>query len=159
MILIADSSALIALAICDSLSLLELLYQEVRVPRAVFDEVSRKSKKEAEKLNHYLENKIVEVKNTNHIIIKDGTLELGELEAMALYKQMNADRLLIDDKRARKIADLNQIKVIGSLGILLLAKEKKLILEIKSKVVKIQESDIFLSEDIIEKVLKLAGEN
>ena len=78
---------------------------------------------------------------------------------MALYKQINADRLLIDDKRARKIADLNQIKVIGSLGILLLAKEQKLILEIKSKVVKIQESDIFLSEDIIEKVLKLANEN
>ncbi|MBP9890083.1 MAG: DUF3368 domain-containing protein [Leptospiraceae bacterium] len=159
MILIADSSALIALAICDSLSLLELLYNKVKVPRAVFDEVSRKSKKEADKLNHYLENKIVEVNNTNHIIIKDGTLELGELEAMALYKQINADRLLIDDKRARKIADLNQIKVIGSLGILLLAKEQKLILEIKSKVVKIQESDIFLSEDIIEKVLKLANEN
>ena len=74
MILIADSSALIALAICDSLSLLELLYNKVKVPRAVFDEVSRKSKKEADKLNHYLENKIVEVNNTNHIIIKDELL-------------------------------------------------------------------------------------
>ncbi|MBK8393819.1 MAG: DUF3368 domain-containing protein [Leptospiraceae bacterium] len=50
------------------------------------------------------------------------------------------------------------MKVIGSLGILLLAKEKKLVLEIKSKVVKIQESDIFLSEDVIQKVLKLANE-
>ncbi|WP_417909847.1 hypothetical protein [Candidatus Electronema sp. PJ] len=36
MILIADSSALIALAICDGLQLLESLYGEVLVPEAVY---------------------------------------------------------------------------------------------------------------------------
>jgi predicted nucleic acid-binding protein len=40
MILIADSSALIALAICESLDLLDRLYGEVRVVQTVFDEVT-----------------------------------------------------------------------------------------------------------------------
>lgn len=40
MILIADSSALITLAICDGLQLLEPLYGEVLVPQAVYNEVA-----------------------------------------------------------------------------------------------------------------------
>jgi hypothetical protein len=35
---------------------------------------------------------------------------------MALYKHLQADRLLLDDHRARKVARLNEIEVIGSLG-------------------------------------------
>ena len=39
MILIADASALIALATCDSPALLEVIFGNVLVPEAVFDEV------------------------------------------------------------------------------------------------------------------------
>ena len=48
MLLIADSSALIALAICDSLQLLEALYGEVLVPEAVYNEVALSDKASAE---------------------------------------------------------------------------------------------------------------
>ena len=127
MILVADSSALIALAVCDSLNLLDLLFTEVKVPRAVFVEVSKKSKKEADSLAHYLEDKIIDVEIDRNYIIKEGTIEIGELEAMTLYKQLAANWLLIDDRRARKIAELNQIKIIGSLGVLLLGKKKGIV--------------------------------
>ena len=50
MILVADSSALIALAICDSLELLEQLFGEVKVPQAVYNEVIEDSKPESKKL-------------------------------------------------------------------------------------------------------------
>lgn len=46
MILIADSSEQIALAVSDSLILLDSLFAEVKVPRAVYTEVNKKSKKE-----------------------------------------------------------------------------------------------------------------
>ena len=134
MILVADSSALIALAVCDSLNLLDLLFTEVKVPRAVFVEVSKKSKKEADSLAHYLEDKIIDVEIDRNYIIKEGTIEIGELEAMTLYKQLAANWLLIDDRRARKIAELNQIKIIGSLGVLLLGKKKGYLTTIKSKI-------------------------
>jgi len=158
LILVADSSALIALAVCDSLNLLDLLFTDVKVPRAVFIEVTRKSKKEADILYKYLENKIVDIKIDQNIIIKDGTLELGELEAMTLYKQLNANWLLIDDRRARKIAEVNQIRVIGSLGVLLLSKEEGHISNIKSKIEILKNSDIFFSEDLLQKFLNLAKE-
>ena len=51
----------------------------------------------------------------------------GELESMALAMNLSANRLLIDDAKAKKVALLNQIKVIGSLGILLLAKQQNLL--------------------------------
>jgi predicted nucleic acid-binding protein len=39
MLIIADSSALVALALCNGLELLDRLFAEVRVPQAVYDEV------------------------------------------------------------------------------------------------------------------------
>jgi len=158
MILVADSSALICLAVCDSLNLLELLFSEVKVPRAVFSEVSKKSKREAERLAVYLKDKIIDIEINKNTIISEGTIEIGELEAMTLYKQIKADRLLLDDGRARKIAEMNNIKIIGSLGVLLIGKEKGYILEIKPKIELIEESDIFLSKGLIRNILKLAGE-
>ena len=44
MLVIADSSALVALATCDALDVLTLIYKEIRVPQAVFDEVSAPDK-------------------------------------------------------------------------------------------------------------------
>jgi len=46
---------------------------------------------------------------------------------MALYKQLSADALLIDDHRARVIAEHNHIHCIGALGILLIAKQNGVI--------------------------------
>jgi len=43
-IIVADSSPLIALAIIDGLNLLDSLYQNVRAPQAVFEEVTRAGK-------------------------------------------------------------------------------------------------------------------
>ncbi|MBK9498546.1 MAG: hypothetical protein IPO06_04020 [Leptospiraceae bacterium] len=61
--------------------------------------------------------KIVDVTINQNFIIKEGTIEIGGLEAMTLYKQLMANWLLVDDRRARKIAEVNQIKIIGSLGV------------------------------------------
>jgi predicted nucleic acid-binding protein len=158
LILVADSSALIALAVCDSLNLLDILFKEVKVPRAVFVEVTKKSKREADKLKEYLKDKIMEISADQNLIIKEGSIEMGELEAMTLYKKLNADWLLVDDRRARKIAELNQIKIIGSLGVLLLSKKIGYITNLKSKIEILKTSDIFFSEELLYNTLKLAGE-
>ena len=56
--------------------------------------------------------------------------DAGETEAMLLYKQIDADKLLIDDQRGRNVAKINHIETIGSLGVLLVAKQRGLINEI-----------------------------
>ncbi len=106
MILIADSSALIALAICDGLKLLEPLYGEVLVPEAVYNEVALSNKPESATLREYLAGKVRSV-DTSGFVYLDASADLGETEAMLLYKQLNADKLLIDDRRGRKIAKIH----------------------------------------------------
>ena len=76
----------------------------------------------------------------------------------SLYKHLHADRLLLDDSRARKIAKLNAISVVGSLGVLLLAKRNGLINLLKPRLVAIEDAGIFLSADLAAEVLRLASE-
>ena len=110
MLIIADSSALVALALCGGLDLLDQLFDTIQVPQAVYQEVVVKGKPAAQTLQAYLQGKVVPVSLTN-IIITGGGLGQGELEAMALYKMTCADYLLVDDSRARKVARLNQITI------------------------------------------------
>ena len=53
MILVADASALIALATCDSLALLEAVFGNVLVPEAVYSEVTTLDKSQSARLRSY----------------------------------------------------------------------------------------------------------
>jgi len=84
---------------------------------------------------------------------------VGDSSALiALYRELGAELLLIDDKRAKSFARLNDVKVIGSLGVLILAKEQGLILTVKDDIEALERSDVYLSGTLIKKVLQLAGE-
>jgi predicted nucleic acid-binding protein len=157
MLIIADSSALVALAICEGLALLDQLFDEVKVPQTVFEEVIVEGKPAAETLRTYLTRKAVPVDMTPFVIASGG-IGQGELEAMALYKTLHANYLLVDDKRARKVARLNHIKITGSQGILLLAKHEGLISRVQPFLDRLRHSDIRISERLIHKILQLAGE-
>jgi predicted nucleic acid-binding protein len=158
MILVADCSALIALSVCGSLNLLEQLFDTVVVPETVYNEATRPDKKQAQALETFLHGKVRQV-NLQDYVFLDAFADAGETEAMLLYKQLSADKLLIDDRRGRKVAKINRISTIGSLGVLLVAKEKGLIVEIAPLLKLIEQSDIYLSPDLIATVLELAGEN
>ncbi|HEX3554653.1 MAG TPA: DUF3368 domain-containing protein [Thermoanaerobaculia bacterium] len=157
MLVVADTSALVALAACDALSLLDHLFGEVRVPRAVLRECTVSGKPEAERLEAYLWHKVADVDLKDFIIAVAG-LGQGELEAMALCKRLRADRMLVDDHRARKVARLNEIEVVGSLGVLLGAKESGLISEVRPLLDSIRAAGVHYSEQLVNEALSLAGE-
>lgn len=157
MLVIADTSALVAVAACNGLQWLDRLFTEVQVPQAVFQEATVAGKPQADKLVNYLQGKVLDIDLQDFVINTQG-LGQGELEAMALYKKQHADRLLIDDLKARKVALHNHIKIIGSVGILLLAKENGLIPAVKPYLTIIQQSDVHLSRDLIAHALRIAGE-
>ncbi len=50
-------------------------------------------------------------------------LGAGKQEAIALYMELSADLLIIDDARAKKSAYANGLEVMGSVSVLLLAGE------------------------------------
>ena len=157
MILIADASALIALAACDSLPLLDAIFGTVLVPQTVYLEVATADKPQAERLRHYLHDKVRQV-NMQNFVYLDAFADAGETAAMLLYKELSAAYLLIDDKRGRKVAAINQINTIGSLGVLLQAKRTGLITRIAPLISQIEASPVYLSQSLIDTVLELAGE-
>lgn len=158
MLIIADTSALVAIATCDGLHWLDTLFEKLLVPRAVFDEAVTEGKPQALKLKCYLADKVTDADLKGLVIAAPG-MGKGELEAMALYRKVQADRLLIDDLRARKVAQYNEIHVIGSVGILLMAKNQGLIPAIKPHLSCIQQSEVHLGTALIAEALKMAGES
>lgn len=157
MLVVADTSALLALAACDGLALLESVFGDIRVPPAVLSECTIPGKAHAEDLRDFLQDRVVTVDLARFIIAAPG-LGKGELEAMALYRHLNADRLLLDDGRARRIARFNGIHVVGSIGVILLAKEQGFVPHVAPLLHLVQSAGIRLSEPLVAEALRLAGE-
>jgi predicted nucleic acid-binding protein len=157
MLIVADTSALIALATCNGLSWLDALFSEIHVPPAVYNEATAQGKPHATTLEKYLQRKVSTV-DLSDFIIASSRLGRGELEAMALYKHQQADRLLIDDLQARKTASYNRINIIGSVGILLLAKKNELISMVRPYLDTLQQSTLHISQNLINEALKIADE-
>jgi uncharacterized protein len=157
MLIVADSSALIALATCDGLDLLLQVYDDIKVPEAVYAEIVAPEKPQSDALGSFLSGRVINVDAARWVLTAGG-LGRGEIEAMALYKQLSADALLIDDHRARVIAEHNQINCIGALGLLLIAKKRVKIDQIAPYVEKLRHSSIHYGDVLLNKVLKLAGE-
>ncbi|MCK5191083.1 MAG: hypothetical protein KAR12_13615 [Methylococcales bacterium] len=91
MIVIADSSALVALSICQALPLLEILFKKIYVPEAVYKEISIEGKSEAEALTGYLSSRIKLVQTDKIQVMNTANLGSGEQEAIALYMELSAD--------------------------------------------------------------------
>lgn len=157
MIIVADASPLVALATCDCLDVLEQLFNEVKVSQTVYEEVTIGNKPGSDKLTAYLQGKIVGLNLDNYIIGGD-SLDKGELTSIALYKHLQADYLLIDEKAGRKVAKLNHVKIIGSLGVLIEAKRKGIIPSLKPHVEILRLSKAHFSDDLLDYALAAVGE-
>lgn len=157
MLVVADASALLALVACEALGLLDEMFGEVRVPAAVFDEVAVEGQPGAQQLRMYLAGKVVNVNPAEHGISVGG-IGRGELEAMALYRHLRADLLLVDDRRARGAARGYGIEIVGSAGVLVLAKRRALIPAVKPLLARMREADIYIDARVEARVLRLAGE-
>jgi predicted nucleic acid-binding protein len=158
LIIIADSSPLISLAIIDMLELLEYYFDEVYVPYAVYKEVSVYDKPFSEKLKQYLKNKVSTVENINMVSVLNERIDLGEAEAITLAFEKKADFIILDDLKARKTAKRNGLNVIGTLGLLLEAKKEGKIKKLKECIQIFSDNDIRLSEKLIKDILFEAEE-
>jgi predicted nucleic acid-binding protein len=161
MIVVSDTTPLIGLASIDRLGLLQELFEEVFIPQAVFDETvtfGREESKARQKVSNSNWIHVVEVKDRLAVNVLLDEMDLGEVETIVLASELNADWVLMDEKKGRrKLSQLN-IPKIGTLGILLKAKELGLISALKPEIENLQRSEFSISQMVIEEVLKMAGE-
>lgn len=161
MIVISDSSILINLAWIKLLDLLPRLYGEVIVPTAVWQEVVEggvgKPGAEEVRTAGWLQVKEPENKPLIHALRQD--LDAGEAEAIALAIEQNANLLLMDERIGRAAAQHFDLPVVGLMGILMAARQKKMLPEIKSSLDRLRhQAGFYISEPLYQRVLRDAGE-
>lgn len=128
-LIIADSGPIFSLAIIDKLDILNELFDDIKIPLAVWKEITNnESKSVYQIIYNFFKDNIVQIIGINDLSF---IMDKGESESIILCKELHADFLLIDDKKARKIAETLNVKCIGILGILATAKDKGIIEELK----------------------------
>lgn len=158
MIIVSDSSPLIALAIIGKLNLLEKLYEEIVVPFAVYKEVTEKEKPFSKELRLFLSNRTKQIANRLAVEVLISDIGIGESESIVLALEEKPDLVLIDDLKARKFAKMYGLEIIGTMGILLKAKKKGLITEIKPLITELLSNGIRIGNRIIEMTLEAGQE-
>lgn len=160
-IVISNASQIINLAIIGRLNLLKTIWGKIYVPEAVWKEVVIDGEDKAEvaeiKKADWISVEKVEDRNLTLLLMQN--LDKGEAEAIALAIEKNADIILLDETDAREVADIYRIEKTGVLGILLLAKLKNEIPNLKQEIEKLKTmADFWLKESLIQNVLREAGE-
>jgi len=87
-----------------------------------------------------------------------GRLGDGEWEAITLAIEVGAGAILIDDRPARRLAETAGLSVIGTLGLLLAAKQTGLITRVRPELDKLLETSFFLGQQLYDELLHIAGE-
>ena len=130
MIVVSDSSPLVALIDIDQVFLLPRLYERVLVPEAVWRETfvqgeGRPGREEAARAPWLVERRSV-VDTLVVRALQEG-LDVGESEAIALAVEAKADLLLMDERLGRRTAQHMGLKVTGVIGVLVDAKHKGMV--------------------------------
>ena len=157
---IVNSTPIIALSSIDKLGLLKELYGTVIIPNAVKDEIGTKSNSKAH-IQLEASTDWIHVRVINNVAHKQTfrtQLHDGEVEVIILGQELTADILVIDDNSAREYAKYLELNVIGTVGIILLAKSKGLIYEVKPLLDCLITNGIFISNRLYAEVMKIANE-
>jgi len=161
MIVVSNTSPLTNMAAVGQVDLLPRLYQKVIVPTGVWDELLNPEKiwtgKSAIESAGWVEQKAVQ--NQALVTALQRDLDKGESECIALALELNADFVIMDEREGRRAARGLGLEVIGVLGVLIEAKAKGLIQEVRPHMDSLRQSaGFYLSDAIYRHTLKLAKE-
>ena len=156
---VADSGPLICLARINQLELLPRLFAKILVPPEVWDEVTVRGQGHP---GAYEVSQVtwITIQAPDPQLVKPLSIlvDAGEAQAIALAQTTADCTILLDDARARKVAQRIGIKQIGTIGLLLRAKRRGLIEKIRPQIDGLVENGIYIRKELIDAVLKDAGE-
>lgn len=114
---VSNSSPLIVLAKLNKLKILKEKFDEIFIPSEVYKEVVIGGRYKERRIRDS-KIKTEEVKDRRSVDLLSLLLDRGEAEAIILAEEINADILLMDDKKARKIAKQRGLNIRGTLSLL-----------------------------------------
>lgn len=161
MIVVSDTTPIISLIKINRLDLLKELFNEVLIPDAVFRELTTNTvfANEAQIVRTSSFLKVSSVQNHKALQLLQAVsgLDDGESEAIILADELKASVLVMDEKKGRKVAQKMGIQITGTVGILIQAYDEKKVTadEIKSYLTQLKNSNIRLSDSLIQQALDL----
>jgi len=159
MIVVSDTSPILSLALIGRLDLLHDLYGSIVIPEAVRQEILATDQSGARDFSQA--DWIITRPIDPDVILKllRREVDRGEAEAIGLALQLKADRLLIDERKARSLAQYLELNLVGLLDVLQEAKQRQLITTIKPVLDDLLTRARFrLSRKLYQRTLHTAGE-
>jgi len=148
-IVIADTSCFILLDKIGELNILQRVFRVVTTTEEIATEFGIA-------LPQWVHVKAVSNREYLHLLQLE--VDNGEASAIALSIEEGSALLILDDNKARKLAEKLGLLYTGTLGILLKAKQTGAIKSIKPLIDKIQRTNFRLSERLYKEILLLANE-
>ncbi len=160
---VSNTSPLSALSIIGRLGLLRTHFGTIRIPNAVWTELSRldhdPGRQALEQAHSEGWIQVHQGANRPMIEILSVTLDAGESEAIAMAQEWPADLLVMDQSSGRAMARNLKIRITGTLGVLLKAKRDGEIPSLKFEMDRLaQEAGFFVSDRVRNTFLAEAGE-
>ena len=150
-VVVADASPLIALQQIDQLGLLQALFEEVFVPPAVAREVAPRLT-----LPPWVRERALQQPIAREVL--RASLGPGESEAISLALEIHADRLIVDERAGRRVAEALGLRVAGVLGLLVLSKQRGLLPAVRPHLDTLLRMGFRADPDLVENILRRAGE-
>ncbi|WP_053180393.1 DUF3368 domain-containing protein [Sunxiuqinia dokdonensis] len=148
-IIVSDTSCLILLEKIGRIALLESLFGKITVTSVIADEFGKT-------LPDFIEIEDAEDKKYQQIL--ENILDAGEASAIALALEKDDCLLIMDESKGRREAKQLKIKLTGTVGILIFAKEKGLIQSVTEIIEQIRRTDFRISETLIQEAKRKSNE-
>ena len=147
--IISDTSCFIILTNIDELELLHKVYGQIITTPDIAIEYG-------DTLPEWVQ--IISVTDKYKQQLLEMQIDKGESSALALALEIPGSTVILDDYKARKIAERLGITFTGTIGVIIKAKLKGIIPSIKPILEKIKQTDFYLSAEIELQALKEAKE-
>jgi len=86
------------------------------------------------------------------------SLDRGEAEVLVLAKELDADRVVMDDLDARRFARRAGFDLVGTLGLLLAARLRGEIPSVQQEIEQLRTLGFRVASPLVEAILREAGE-
>ena len=161
MIVVSNTTPLIGLASIQRFELLREIFGELIIAQAVYDEAvvaGREVGGAKREVSTATWIKTINVKDRLAVDVLLDELDLGEAETIVLARELGADWVLMDEKKGRRKLTQLGLQKIGTLGILLKAKQVGLIPALRPELDLLRQRGFGVSQGVIDAVLRQASE-
>ena len=155
--IVSNTTPIISLAAIGRLDILEKLFGKVIIAEAVYHEIKAKPGYGYEQIDC----DFIEVQPIEGLLYKDfllSQLDSGEAETIILAKEINADFVIIDENIGYQFANQVGLTAIRTLSLLLKAKEKGHVAQLKPLLDEMIAKGRWYSNAVYRSFLEQAGE-